>query len=101
MLLLWPLIAEGLIGGLLSAIGADGAVKFLPYSAGFNMAVAEPDADDCFGRVGGGALLLRLGDRDRRRLGMRRRATPRATPDDAGSQRAAVSGRAARGGRAG
>jgi len=53
LLLLWPLIAEGLIAGLLSAIGADGGVKFLPYSAGFNMAVTEPDPES-FGRVGGG-----------------------------------------------
>ena len=33
--------------------GAEGAVKLLPYSAGFNMAVVDPDADS-FGRVAGG-----------------------------------------------
>ena len=53
LLLLWPLIAEGLIAGLLSVAGAEGAVKLLPYSAGFNMAVVDPDPD-AFGRVAGG-----------------------------------------------
>lgn len=53
ILLLWPLIAEGLIAGLFSAAGADGAVKFLPYAAGFNMALTEPDPD-ALGRVAGG-----------------------------------------------
>lgn len=53
LLLLWPLIAEGLIAGLLSVAGAEGAVKLLPYSAGFNMAVVDPDPDS-FGRVAGG-----------------------------------------------
>ena len=95
ILLLWPLIAEGLIAGLLSAAGAEGAVKFLPYSAGFNMALTEPDPD-AFGRVGGGAVLLRLGDRDRR--ARRRHAPAGATPD---GRAPAISGRAARGGRAG
>jgi len=53
LLLLWPLIAEGLIAGLLSVAGAEGAVKLLPYSAGFNMAIVDPDPDS-FGRLGGG-----------------------------------------------
>ncbi len=53
ILLLWPLIAEGLIAGLFSAAGAEGAVKFLPYAAGFNMALTDTDPDS-FGRVVGG-----------------------------------------------
>ena len=53
LLLLWPLIAEGLIAGLLSVAGAEGAVKLLPYSAGFNMAIVDPEPDS-FGRVAGG-----------------------------------------------
>jgi len=53
ILLLWPLIAEGLIAGLLNAVGAEDGVRYLPYAAGFNMAVTEPDPDS-FGRVGGG-----------------------------------------------
>jgi ABC-2 type transport system permease protein len=57
VLLLWPLIAEGLIAGLLSAAGAEGAVRFLPYAAGFNMALTDPDPDS-FGRVGGGVYFF-------------------------------------------
>jgi ABC-2 type transport system permease protein len=57
VLLLWPLIAEGLIAGLFSAAGAEGAVKFLPYSAGFNMALTEPDPD-ALGRVAGGGYFF-------------------------------------------
>ena len=53
LLLLWPLIAEGLVAGLLSAVGADGLLKFLPYSSGFNMAVTDPDPE-LFGRGAGG-----------------------------------------------
>jgi ABC-2 type transport system permease protein len=53
LLLLWPLIAESLIAGLLVAVGAEGAIALLPYTSGFNMAVVDPDPDS-FGRVGGG-----------------------------------------------
>jgi ABC-2 type transport system permease protein len=53
LLLLWPLIAEGLIAGLLAAIGFHDAVRFLPYASGINMALTEPDPES-FGRVGGG-----------------------------------------------
>jgi len=57
ILLLWPLIAEGLIAGLLSAVGVESGVKFLPYSSGFNMAITEPDPES-FGRVGGGVYFF-------------------------------------------
>jgi ABC-2 type transport system permease protein len=67
LLLLWPLIAESLVAGLLTAIGADGLIRFLPYSAGINM-VAVDQPDDSFGRVAGGlyffawvAVILVLG----------------------------------------
>ena len=67
LLLLWPLIAEGLIAGLLTAVDAEGAVALLPYSSGFNMAVVDIDPD-AFSRVGGGlyffawvAVILVLG----------------------------------------
>ena len=67
ILLLWPLIVEGLIAGLLSAAGGEGLVRFLPYSAGFNMAVIEEDPD-AFGGIAGGlyffawvAVILVLG----------------------------------------
>jgi len=55
VLLLWPLIAEGLIAGLLTAVGAEGATKWLPYSAGISMAVVDVGGgDDTLSRVGGG-----------------------------------------------
>jgi ABC-2 type transport system permease protein len=53
ILLLWPLIVEGLIAGLLTAAGAEGLVRFLPYSAGFQMAVIESDPDSFGGLAGG------------------------------------------------
>lgn len=53
ILLLWPLLAEGLIAGLFAVAGWDGAQKWLPYQAGFNMAAPRP-GDDSLGRVGGG-----------------------------------------------
>ena len=55
LLLLWPLIAENLIAGLLNVAGADGATKFLPYSAGIDMAIPDP-GDDVLGRIPGGGL---------------------------------------------
>jgi ABC-2 type transport system permease protein len=57
LLLLWPLIAEGLIGGLLSVAGAEEAVRFLPYAEGFNMAVVDRDPNS-FGRVTGGVYFF-------------------------------------------
>lgn len=51
-LLLWPLIAESLIGALLDQI-SDGATKFLPYQEGFQLALLDPDSQ-FFGRIGGG-----------------------------------------------
>jgi ABC-2 type transport system permease protein len=49
ILLLWPLIIENLVGGLLSVVGADGVVKYLPYSAGL-LAVVGDDSVDSLGR---------------------------------------------------
>jgi hypothetical protein len=66
-LLLWPLVAELLIAGLMSAAGAEGLQKYLPYIAGINMASTEPDPE-LLGRVPGGlyffawvAVILALG----------------------------------------
>ncbi len=56
-LLLWPLIAENLLAGLLTVVGAEGGVKFLPYVAGLNMAIRDTP-DDSLGRVGGGAYFM-------------------------------------------
>jgi len=53
ILLLWPLVAEGLIAGLLGAAGAEGLQRWLPYVAGIGMVVTEPGSDS-LGRVGGG-----------------------------------------------
>lgn len=49
ILLLWPLIIENLVGGLLTVVGAGGAVKYLPYSAGL-LAVVDDDSVDALGR---------------------------------------------------
>ena len=42
---LWPLLAEGLLGGLLVTIFDDRAVRWLPYSSGFNMLSTDPSSD--------------------------------------------------------
>lgn len=52
ILLLWPLLVEGLLGGLLTVIGWDGALRWLPYQAGFQMINRFPE-DDSLGRLGG------------------------------------------------
>jgi ABC-2 type transport system permease protein len=54
VLLLWPLIAEGLVAALLSGVGAEGAAKWLPYSAGISMVVVDVGDEETLGRVGGG-----------------------------------------------
>jgi ABC-2 type transport system permease protein len=53
ILLLWPLVAELLIAGLLTAAGAESLHKWLPYIAGINMASTDPDPM-LLGRVAGG-----------------------------------------------
>ncbi len=58
VLLLWPLIAEGLIAALLSGVGAEGAAKWLPYSAGIQMAVVDIGDEDVLGRVTGGVYFF-------------------------------------------
>ena len=54
VLLLWPLIAEGLIAALLTAIGGEEAAKWLPYSAGIQMAIVDIGDEAVLGRVAGG-----------------------------------------------
>ena len=59
VLILWPLVAENLIGGLLTVAGVDGAFKWMPYQAGFNL--GNPDAGqnaDTLGRWTGGLYFL-------------------------------------------
>ena len=53
ILLLWPLVAEGIVAGLFAAAGWDGLQRWLPYQAGFNLIAVDP-SDDQLGRVGGG-----------------------------------------------
>lgn len=53
ILLLWPLVAEGLIAGLMGAAGVEGLQRWLPYVAGIGMVVTESDSES-LGRVGGG-----------------------------------------------
>jgi ABC-2 type transport system permease protein len=55
ILLLWPLVVEGILAGLLSVAGWEGLHRWLPYQAAFNMIVADTADDDQLGRVGGGA----------------------------------------------
>jgi len=43
ILLLWPLIIENLIAGLLTVAGAEGATKWLPYFAAIEATVASGD----------------------------------------------------------
>jgi ABC-2 type transport system permease protein len=50
---LWPLLAENLIGALLITIFGDDAVRWLPYSSGFQLIATEPDST-FFGRVPSG-----------------------------------------------
>lgn len=55
VLVLWPLVAENLIGVLLTTAGVDSAFKWMPYQAGFNL--GNPDAGqstDSLGRWTGG-----------------------------------------------
>lgn len=62
LLIVWPLIAEPLLGTLFERIGATGLVNYLPFNAGFRL--VEPFGNGDFGRVpsglvfGGFALLI-------------------------------------------
>lgn len=51
ILLLWPLVAEGLIAVLFFLVGADGLTKWLPYQACLDAVAATPDPES-LGRPG-------------------------------------------------
>ena len=51
ILLLWPLVAEGLIAVVFSLLGADGLFKWLPYQNCLAALAANPDSDT-LGRPG-------------------------------------------------
>ena len=56
VLILWPLIAEGIVGVVLDSAGVDEAFKWLPYQSGINMGNPElgENGDESFGRVASG-----------------------------------------------
>lgn len=54
ILILWPLLAENIIGGLLSVAGVDDPFKWLPYQAGFSLADTNAGMGESLGRVAGG-----------------------------------------------
>jgi ABC-2 type transport system permease protein len=53
ILVLWPLLIENLIGGVLFVAGVENAVRWLPYNAGALLALTE-QPDDALGRWQGG-----------------------------------------------
>ena len=53
ILLLWPLVVESILAGLFSAAGVEDLQRWLPYTAGFNMIIAN-SPEDQLGRLGGG-----------------------------------------------
>lgn len=60
LLLLWPLLIEGLITVFLALLNWDGASKYLPYQAAINASVGNPGTDD-LGRPGGQILFACVG----------------------------------------
>jgi ABC-2 type transport system permease protein len=55
LLILWPLLVESVIGGLLSLVSADTVAEWLPYGAGTTVYELQPDGDP-FGRLAGGLV---------------------------------------------
>lgn len=60
LLLLWPLLIEGLISVFLNLLNWEGAVKYLPYHAAISASVGNPDTDE-LGRPGGQILFACVG----------------------------------------
>jgi ABC-2 type transport system permease protein len=57
ILILWPLVAEGIVGAVLIAAGVDDAFKWMPYNAGINLGNPEIGGDgngESLGRVASG-----------------------------------------------
>jgi ABC-2 type transport system permease protein len=56
ILILWPLVAEGIVGAVLRAAGVETAFKWMPYQAGINMGspTVGDDGGESLGRVAGG-----------------------------------------------
>jgi ABC-2 type transport system permease protein len=53
ILVLWPLLIENIVGGLLFVAGVESALRWLPYNAGFVLASTEIP-EDSMGRWQGG-----------------------------------------------
>lgn len=53
LLVLWPLLVENLVGGVLFVAGVESALRWLPYNAGTSLAVAELP-EETLGRWQGG-----------------------------------------------
>lgn len=53
VLILWPLVLESIVVGILSVAGVDNAQKFMPYLSGINLG-NPTNTGDTLGRVGGG-----------------------------------------------
>lgn len=58
VLILWPLLAEPLVGALLGVIGLDNPLKWMPYQAGGELLDVYPSDSETFGRVAGGLYFL-------------------------------------------
>ncbi|MCB1002377.1 MAG: hypothetical protein KDB40_24000 [Acidimicrobiales bacterium] len=59
VLILWPLVAEGLVAGILFAAGIEDAGKWLPYQSGLALSNTDSSAaSDTLGRWTGGAYFL-------------------------------------------
>ena len=56
VLILWPLLVENIVGGLLSLAGIDGARKYMPYAAGTALFRTDTQPDE-LGRLAGGIVL--------------------------------------------
>ncbi len=59
VLILWPLVGEGLVAALLLVANLDAAVRWLPFQAGFGLGALDPGAStDTLGRWTGGLYFL-------------------------------------------
>ena len=61
VLLLWPLLIEGLLAVMFTLVNWDGAVKWLPYSAALSATGSGEGGSDVLGRPGGQLLFAAVG----------------------------------------
>jgi len=57
-LLLWPLLVESLVRGLMAATDREGWYKFLPFTQGIAVGFWELEGDDVMSRIGGSVYFL-------------------------------------------